>query len=214
MRLPLIMINFNKNLVDCTKEPRRHPIIKQIYDWERQSISIIRQVAEDARKLVLNNLNKHKNKITENIVSITRQLNKARQDDNFDEIDLKEWMQKCNKLKSDLALSDMINIRHGHDTLITRLIISIIPAEVFGQAADNIHMEDNGQIIVHGQPEGHGTARGKGEYSMGKIRFRFKIEHLSEKKWVFFGIVSKNAPVQRNSRMWWRKWCLSQCYNI
>ncbi|CAF3729911.1 unnamed protein product [Rotaria sordida] len=135
-----------------------HQLQQNLVD-ERQSMSTIRQVAEEARKLVVNNLNKHKNKITENIAHLTRQLNKACQDDDFDEIDLKEWLQKLNQLKSDLALSDMINIRHSHDTLITRLVVSITPTEVFGQVAGPIHIEDNGQIIAHGQPGTHGTAR-------------------------------------------------------
>lgn len=40
------------------------------------------------------------------------------------------------------------------------------------------------------------SVRGKCEYSSGEHRLRFVIENLSGGKWIFFGIVSKNASAK------------------
>ncbi|CAF4819492.1 unnamed protein product [Rotaria sp. Silwood1] len=67
--------------------------------------------------------------------------------------------------------------------------------EVFDKLVGEIHIEDNGRVITHGQSVGHAVARGKGEYSSRQHRFRFRIERLGKQKWILFAIISKSVPV-------------------
>ncbi|CAF3558445.1 unnamed protein product [Rotaria sp. Silwood1] len=71
--------------------------------------------------------------------------------------------------------------------------------DVFDRTDGNIRIEDNGRVIIHDQSVHDSAARGRCEYSSGQHRFRFKIEQLDGNKWAFFGIVSKNAAIQRQS---------------
>ncbi len=60
----------------CSRHAIAHRQIlgKQIDEWKKQSMTTIRRVAEEPRKLILNN-------VTENLVYLTRESNKARQDE-------------------------------------------------------------------------------------------------------------------------------------
>lgn len=42
----------------------------------------------------------------------------------------------------------------------------------------------------------YGTVRSQGDYSIGRHRFRLKIEHTGARKWNLIGIVSKSVPIQ------------------
>jgi len=85
---------FRQNLMEQTTEPQLHPLMKQIDEWEQQSIDKIHRTADDARKQLRNTINEHTTKLTEALTKIADELCKAREDDNFFETDLKQWMDK------------------------------------------------------------------------------------------------------------------------
>ncbi len=74
---------FRQNLMEQTKEPRHHPLMKQINEWEQQSIDKIRHTADDARKQLQNTINEHATKLTEALMKIADELRRAREDDDF-----------------------------------------------------------------------------------------------------------------------------------
>ena len=181
------------------KEPRQHPLIQQINKWERQSINKIQQAANDARTQILNVLSDHIISIKKSLENLTKKLDEVRNDEKLSETFLRHSRDKLDKLKIDLTTPDTIKLRKDDDDIafISKLIVIIIePNDLFERSAGNIRIEDNGQTIIHGQWSDHSSVRGKGEYSSGQHRFRFKIEELDPDKWAFFGIVSKNAPIQ------------------
>jgi len=82
--------------------------------------------------------------------------------------------------------------------------ISVIPVPhaFFGQSIGNIDIKDNGHVIKRGLLPRAGSVRVMGYYSSGCHQFRFTIENLetkSDRKWIFFGIVSILAPVEAQS---------------
>src|ERR1700722_12079261 len=59
----------------------RHSLMKQIDEWETQSIDKIRRAAEDARKQLLNVVVEHTDNVTKALADLTQELKKARDDD-------------------------------------------------------------------------------------------------------------------------------------
>jgi len=181
------------------KEPYQHPLIQQINKWERQSINKIQQAANDARTQILNVISDHIICIKKSLENLTEKLEKVRNDEKLMEIFLQQWRNTLDKLKNDLITPETIKLRKNDDDIafISKLVVIIIqPNDLFQRSAGSIRIEDNGQIIIQGQWSDHSSVRGKGEYSYGQHRFRFKIEELDPDKWAFFGIVSKNAPIK------------------
>jgi hypothetical protein len=177
-------------------EPRLHPLMKQIDEWEQQSINKIHRAADDARKQLRNTINEHTTKLTEALTNIADELRKGREDDNFFETDLKQWMDKLDQLKKDLAHPTNIKIRQEDNNVIPK-IIEVFPAnETFGRSIEGIQIEDNGKVIVKKQANRHAGIRGSGEYVSGQYRFRFKIEEYSTNKLIFIGILSKGVAME------------------
>lgn len=185
-----------QTIIQYTEETNNHPLMKQINEWETQSIHKIQQVALDARKQVLNAFQHFASNAITKIKTLTEDLTKAQHEDNFSEKELKKWMETLVKTKKELEKPPTINIRKsGNDVpFISKMIVNV--SEIFEKSAGRISIKDEGKLIVNIGSNGYGTVRSKGEYSTGKQRFRFKIEHTGIHKWNLIGIVSKNAPLQ------------------
>jgi hypothetical protein len=184
---------------DYIIKPCQHPLIQHIDKWERQSISKIQQVAQDGRTKIFNVISDHILKIKKSLENLTEKLDEVRNNEKLTESFLQQGRDILDQLKNDLITPDTIKLRKDDDdiTFISKLVVNIVePDDLFDRSAGNIRIEDNGQIIIHGQWSDHSSVRGKGEYSFGQYRFRFKIEELDPDKWAFFGIVSKTAPIK------------------
>jgi hypothetical protein len=185
-----------QTIIEYTEESNSHPLIKQITEWEIQSIEKIHQVAVDARKQVLKAFEQFASHAITSIRNLTEELTKAQNEDNFIETDLRNWMSTLAKIKKELDKPPTINIRKGGTDVpfISKIIISV--SEIFEKSAGRIAIKDEGKLVVNSGSNGYGTVRSKGEYSTGKHRFRFKIEQTSAHKWNLIGIVSKNSPIR------------------
>jgi hypothetical protein len=186
-----------QNLTEYTEKSSLHPFVKEIDRWETQSMEKIREVAIDARKQLLNAINSHTTKVTEEVKHLTQELTKARSEDNFIEIDLAEWTEKLEKWTKDLNTPSSINIQQDESgtPFIRKIIVGIKNNKMFERSAGNIQIGDDGRTVIAGLT-GHSTARCQGDYSSGQHKFRLKIEQMHQSNWMYFGIVSKDAPLQ------------------
>ncbi|CAF3317368.1 unnamed protein product [Rotaria socialis] len=185
-----------QKIIQYTEESKSHPLMKQIDEWEKQSIEKIQQVAVDARKQVLRTFGLFASDAITIMKTLTEELTKAQDNDNFFEKDLRQWMDRLTKVKKELDKPPTISIRKGGSDVpfISKIIINV--SDIFDKSAGRIAIKDEGKLIVNIGSNGYGTVRSKGEYSTGKHRFRFKIEHSSTHKWNLIGIVSKTTPIQ------------------
>jgi hypothetical protein len=185
-----------QTIIQYTEESNSHPLMKQINDWEIQSIEKIHQTANDARKQVLNAFEQFASNAITTMTNLTDELTKAQNDENFMETDIRQWMETLLKMKKELDKPPTINIHKGGNDIpfISKIIISV--SEIFDKSAGRILIKDEGKLIANTGANGYGTVRSKGEYSTGKHRFRFKIEQTTAHKWHLIGIVSKNTPLQ------------------
>ncbi|CAF1581907.1 unnamed protein product [Rotaria magnacalcarata] len=185
-----------QKIIQYTEESKSHPLMKQIDEWEKQSIEKIQQVAVDARKQVLRTFGLFASDAITTMKNLTEELTRAQNNDNFFEKDLRQWMDTLTKVKKELDKPPTISIRKGGSDVpfISKIIINV--SDIFDKSAGRISIKDEGKLIVNIGSNGYGTVRSKGEYSIGKHRFRFKIEHTSTHKWNLIGIVSKTTPLQ------------------
>ena len=193
-----------QNINEQTNKFDHDPLMKQIDEWEQTSIEKIRQTANDARQQLLNISNKHIDHMKETLEHLTQQLKKARDDDCFFESQLKEWKNKLDALKKDLVTPQIINIQYDDSSVsfVSKILISDmedVSDECFEQPFGDILITNDGTVITHNQTNNYASVRGRREYTFGKHRLRFVIENLSMLKWIFVGIVSKNAPTLATS---------------
>jgi outer membrane murein-binding lipoprotein Lpp len=177
-------------------KPNRHPLMKNIDEWEQQSINTILQTADDARKRLLTIIGQYRTEVTNDLSSLTTELNKARDEDDYIETDLKEWSEKLDALKIDLNAAQIINFAQSNDqsVLIPKFQINDASADIFHQITGDVTIMEGGRAILHGATQKIVAARCRGEYSSGQHRFCFKIEQLSGNNGFSCGIVSKNTP--------------------
>ncbi|CAF3027549.1 unnamed protein product [Rotaria sp. Silwood2] len=192
-----------QNINENTTKPQLHPLMKQIDEWEQQSMNKIRQAADEARKQLLSIIEKHMDNIKKSLGLLTEQLNKARVDDEFVETDIKEWKERLEKLKKEMNAPQSIKIQQDNNMtgFISKILINknLSTIDIFEKIQGSVRIEDNGQVIIHDQTISDSAVRGRCEYSSGQHRFRFKIEQLDGNKWSFFGIVSKDTAIQPSS---------------
>jgi hypothetical protein len=159
---------FRQNLIEQTTSPQLQPMMKQIDQWEEESIDKIHRIANDVRKQLQNKLNEHTAKLTEKLTNIADELRTASEDDDFLETDLKQWMEKLNRLRKDLSNPPNIEIQQENNTVIHFIpkIIETIPSkETFERSVGNIQIRDDGQAIVRAKRNNYPTVRFSGEYS-------------------------------------------------
>jgi polyhydroxyalkanoate synthesis regulator phasin len=200
--LTLVHDRFRQSLSKQTAEPHQHSMMKQIDEWEQQSINKIHLAAKNTRQQLQKLIGQHTTKLTEVLVKIAHDLRKARENGDFFETDVKEWTEKLNKLKKEFAELTNSIIRQEDDknnAFISPITILVPTREFFKESIGNIQIEDNGQVIVKDSSDDYATARGSGEYTSGQNRFRFKIEQNHPKKWLFIGIISKHVYIQTAS---------------
>lgn len=179
--------------------PDCHPLIERINEWESQSIIKIRQSADETRQNLLNILHVHRKRAIEILLHLTEEISSSRKENDYVEIDLKQWTKKLKQLKKDLLATQIIRFPESDEktTLISKILIDHTTYEYFENLTGDIERLENGKIIKHGPTNSIGIARGRNEYSSKQHRFHFQVTHRSSNSGCYFGIVSK--PISNQS---------------
>lgn len=140
--------------------------------------------------------------------NLGEQLRRARENDDYVEVDLQAWTSKLEKLKHDIdSVSTSIHIREDSTKVfISKMYIFMMnkslstQEERFGDYSGDIYIEDNGRIASYnGAGRSSAYVRGKGEYSKGKHQIRFVMNKKTSLFIMSFNIVSKSLPMPRTS---------------
>ncbi|CAF2564377.1 unnamed protein product [Rotaria sp. Silwood2] len=178
-----------------------HSLMKQIDDWEKQSIANIQQRAKELRQQLLQLAANHRNKVSQKLQQLSEQSVEAREHDSFSETDLHQWKKTLEDLKTNLTSPSTFCINQ-HDYFPGLKNISLIIAmtnELFDQISDNtVQIGQNGQVVTCDTLRNHREIRGRTKYASGVHKIRLYIEH-SENLWMFLGINSESTPLQRRS---------------
>ena len=186
-----------QTIAEQEAQPNRHPLMKKIDEWEQQSIKKIQQAAENIRKDLLTVLHEQRSAVSKKLTHLKQALNHARGEDDYVETDLKEWLDKLEKLKVDLNAAQIIDFnekRADGNTLIQKIVIPNASHDFFMQPEGDVTIIEEGKVALHGPTRQYAFARGRVGYSSGRQRLLFKIEQGNTA--ALFGIVSKNAASQ------------------
>lgn len=189
-----------QTLIQQTEDPRQHPFLKKIDQWEKESIDKIRHAAEEARNELFISTAQHTSEVKQQLQQISNELRQSREENDFSEIDLQQWMKKLEILKNEILNPTTIAIREDSTPLITNIRIDCQDtSDVFERVCGDARIDDNGRFVMKDDFGSHTEIRGKNEYNTGRHAFRFRIEQLTRGGWIFFGIISKSEPMRTNS---------------
>jgi len=116
---------FRETLTEKTTNPKQHSLIKQIDQWEDDSIRKIQQTAKECRNLVLQQITEHINQIEVNLAELTDQFRQTRQENDFDEIDLQRLKQKLIKLAEEFDKPSNISIQQNSASFINKISVVV-----------------------------------------------------------------------------------------
>lgn len=178
-------------------------------DENSQQWSILTKVNKLFLQIKFNSISFSLDKISEELSLLSKQIRKAREQDDFFETDLHSWISTLDQLKQQLIhVPSIKTIKEDLSTpLIYKLQLNNISMQtkskdfndVFHDCLNGAIIEDNGRLIVHKSSIAPVEIRGRNEYSFGVHEFRFQIENNPLKTWIFFGIQASITQMTKQS---------------
>ena len=109
---------FGQLINDRKQNPNYDSLMKQIDQWEKQSVNKIKQVAENCREKLINFTNGCLSKFESKLNNLVRELKEIRDQDKFNEIDLNQMKTRLNKLNEEFDEPKDISIQQKPSTFI------------------------------------------------------------------------------------------------
>jgi hypothetical protein len=128
---------FRQTLTEQTTDPHKHPFMKQIDEWEKDSIKIIQQTADECRQLLVQHTTKHINQMEVNLAKLTDQLKQIRQENDFNEIDLRHLKENLTQLTEELDKPANISIQQDFGSFINKMSVVVSQGEQITQIRVN-----------------------------------------------------------------------------
>jgi hypothetical protein len=181
-----------------------HPLIKEINNWEKESIAKIQTRAKELRQELLQSTSAHVDDLSKKLGQLSEHLKNGREHDDFIETDLQLWKKTLDDLKTSLVSPATISInRYDNVSLVQNISVNLlrITKELFERVLDNAaQIKESGQIVCRSNwgIDDMTEVRGKIEYGSGCHTVRLRIEQLSS-DWIFLGINAKSTPLQKLS---------------
>ena len=97
-------IEVNRDVLRQTLEDmKKNSSIKEIDQWELESINKIRQRAAEARRLIIGHTTEHITQMEVRLNKLNNQLQQSRDENEFFETDLNKWKEELKRLTEELA---------------------------------------------------------------------------------------------------------------
>lgn len=194
-----------KALVQESFEPQRNmnalydELVGKIDKWERESISVIQKLAEEARNELTQLTTGRLLKMQGRLEQIANEVQEARKNNDFIETDIRNWEKKLNEFKDEIQNPPMITVREDYAKIIPKIRVGHINnQEAFERSSGNVEFEENGQVVyLKNAADIYTEVRGQREYTTGQHTISLNIEQVSG--WILFGIISKSSPLQVHS---------------
>jgi hypothetical protein len=213
---------FQRDLID--EENELYPLLNRINLWEKESITKIQQIAQQARDDLQQYLDHKKNQIKNAFNKLADEFQSSRESGDYTEIDFKLWMEHLTELRKTLEkppIFDIIDDRsltpihmikikaktgvrflrastHALDWNISTTQQSTSPiTEVFNRFIGDATFSENFLIATHsGDPQRSTMVYITERYSSGVHQIRFRIERQTN-KYLFFGIINSLEQMRR-----------------
>jgi hypothetical protein len=116
---------FKQRIIDLKTNPQKHPLIKQIDQWENDSIDKIKQKAKQCREILINYTNEIINETEMKLDDSNEQLRPNEGKNDFNEIDLDRFKEKLEKFKEELNQPKNVSIEQQPNSFIKEIFIKI-----------------------------------------------------------------------------------------
>jgi hypothetical protein len=115
---------FRQIVIDQKDDPEQHPLIEEINQWEKDSINKIKQTAKECRQKLIYYTNKIINEIKITLDDPKQQpIEIQGKNKDFNEIHLKQFNEKLNKLKEKLNQPKHLSIKQQSNSFINKIFI-------------------------------------------------------------------------------------------
>ena len=121
---------FRQSLTEQVEKPNNHRMIQQIARWERDSIRKIQQTAEEARKIVKVHVNTDIHQLETKLAKLTDQLRESRDEDDFNEINLRKFQEELERLSDQLVKPSNISIREDSTPFISKILVEVSDRQI------------------------------------------------------------------------------------
>ncbi|CAF1407330.1 unnamed protein product [Adineta ricciae] len=180
-----------------------HSLMKEINDWQHECMEKIRRTAEEARCKLTELITDNTQSLTQQLKLVSDQLKSSKENDEYSEIDLTQWMDALTNLKKRMETPPNIKLRKiNHEVWLQRLEItatSMISSDKFDKTCGDVKILANGSVVEHSGATGNAEVRGFAAYSHGVYKISLKIERMTNNYWMLWGIISQNTSMQVSS---------------
>ena len=105
------------------KNPPKHVLIQEINQWERNSIDLIQETAEEARQSLRNCIADNKEWIADKFTEFSDELKTTQKENNFNEIHVNRLRRKLKLLEEQLNMPLNISVRYDFSSFIKRICV-------------------------------------------------------------------------------------------
>ncbi|CAF1163061.1 unnamed protein product [Adineta ricciae] len=91
--------------------PQAYLLIKQIDQWEEESIKLVQQTASECRQLLIQLTTKNTNQTETSLAKLTEEIRKSRKENDYNEIDLKKFDEQLKQLAAELEKPTHITVQ-------------------------------------------------------------------------------------------------------
>ncbi|CAF3707758.1 unnamed protein product, partial [Adineta steineri] len=116
---------FRQTLTDQSAKSETQALVKQIDEWEQDSIDKIRQTASEARQSLLKHTTKYLTEIEIKLNILTKQLRESRAENDFVEADLQQWKTQLTQMNHELDKFSTIMIQQYLTPLINTIRVNV-----------------------------------------------------------------------------------------
>jgi chromosome segregation ATPase len=117
--------SFRQKLDDQKENPNHYSLIRQINQWENESINRIKQTAQQCR----DEINKYLIKIENKFNELTQKTKEIRKQNKINEINSKQIQEKLNKLNKEFEKPKNVSIEQKSSTFIHQIFVRINESE-------------------------------------------------------------------------------------
>lgn len=114
-----------QTLTEQINNPNTSLLIKQINQWEEESIQRIKQTADECRQKLLQHTTTHFHQMEVNLVKLTDQIRHTRQENDFNEIDLRLLKERLTQLSEEISKPSYLSIEQNPAPFINGMTVNI-----------------------------------------------------------------------------------------
>ncbi|CAF4205189.1 unnamed protein product, partial [Adineta steineri] len=114
---------FKERINEQKQNPHNHSLIKQINQWETDSIAKIQQKAKDCREDVIKSSQTLLNDIEKKFNDLNKQIQQIHKENDFNEINLNYLRNQLRKMTKELNNPSNISIQQNSQTFISDISI-------------------------------------------------------------------------------------------